>query len=194
LKLKQVWRSYRFLILISGLVVLLDQLSKAYIRSNFQEGVDMWAPWPWMIQYARIIHISNTGIAFGLFQGMGNIFTILYVVVVIGIVYYFMSVPMEDWLLRLALALLLGGALGNLVDRLTQGYVTDFISVGNFPVFNIADSGITLGVIALAIGVWLQERREKLAADALEGDLSVKADPSEALGDGDQVTKDSHLS
>jgi signal peptidase II len=57
----------------------------------------------------------------------------------------------------------LGGAVGNLIDRLTVGHVTDFISVGTFPVFNIADSSITIGVLVLILGVWLQERREKQA-------------------------------
>lgn len=59
------------------------------------------------------------------------------------------------------MGLQLGGAVGNLIDRITIGHVVDFISVGNFAVFNVADSSITLGVIVLILGVWLQERQQK---------------------------------
>ena len=68
----------------------------------------------------------------------------------------------EDWPLRLAMGMQLAGALGNLIDRLTLGgKVTEFISVGNFPVFNVADSSITLGVVVLVLGVWWKERHEQ---------------------------------
>lgn len=131
----------------------------------------MWAPWDWMLPYARIVHVSNTGVAFGMFKGMNTIFAILAILVSLAIIYYYPRVPVEDWTLRLAMGFQLGGAVGNLVDRLTQGFVTDFISVGNFPVWNVADASITVGVGILIIGVWLQERRQKkelsLRADAL---------------------------
>ncbi len=163
---KKILRNYGFLVLVAGLVIILDQVSKAYIRANFAEGVDMWAPMDWLLPYARIVYVSNTGVAFGLFKGMGGIFTILAIIVALAIVYYFPRVADEDWTLRLAMGLQLGGALGNLIDRLYQGFVTDFISVGNFPVFNIADASITVGVGVLLLGVWIQERRQKSAADA----------------------------
>jgi signal peptidase II len=89
------------------------------------------------------------------------IFILLPIVIAVGIIVYFRRIPDQDWSLRLALSLQLGGALGNLIDRITIGHVTDFISIGNFPVFNVADSAITVGVIILILGVWLQERREK---------------------------------
>ena len=161
MNLKQISRNYLFLFFVAGLIILLDQISKAYIRANFIEGVDMWAPWPWMLPYARILHVTNTGVAFGMFKGMGGIFTILAIAVALGIIYYFPRVPAEDWVLRLAMGFLLGGALGNLIDRIFIGSVTDFISVGNFAVFNIADASITVGVGILVIGIWLQERRQK---------------------------------
>jgi signal peptidase II len=155
-------RSYWFLFLIAGVIIILDQVSKSYIRANFTEGIEMWAPWDWMIPYARIVYVSNSGVAFGMFQGMGVIFAVLAIIVSLGIVYYFPRVPAEDWPLRLAMGMQLGGALGNLIDRITQNWhVTDFISVGNFPVFNIADASISVGVAVLILGVWLQERREK---------------------------------
>ena len=81
--------------------------------------------------------------------------------VAVALVWYYPSIPREDWLIRLALSLELGGALGNLVDRIRFGHVIDFVSVGNFPVFNVADSCITVGIFVLLLGIWIQERREK---------------------------------
>jgi len=70
-------------------------------------------------------------------------------------------IPEDDFFFRLALTLQMAGAAGNLIDRLYRGYVTDFISVGRFPVFNVADSCITMGVVVLLIGMWIEERRSK---------------------------------
>ena len=158
---KKFIKTYWMLFLVAGVLVALDQISKGYIRANFVEEVDMWAPWDWMLPYARIVHVSNTGVAFGMFKGMNVLFAVLAVLVSLAIIIYYPRVPAEDWTLRLAMGFQLGGALGNFVDRVTQGYVTDFISVGNFPVWNVADASITVGVGILILGVWLQERRQK---------------------------------
>ena len=63
------------------------------------------------------------------------------------------------------MSMLLGGALGNLISSLAQGYVTDFVSVGNFPVFNVADASISVGVVVLFFGMWIQEVKEKSSAE-----------------------------
>ena len=128
----------------------------------------------------RIIHINNTGAAFGLFKGANSIFMVLAVIVAGAIVYYFPSVSRKDWLIRVALSMQLAGALGNLIDRIVFGNVTDFISVGTFPVWNVADASITVGVVILLIGMWVQEKRDKKEkADTLsapEKELSEKID------------------
>jgi signal peptidase II len=158
--LRKYWDRYGLLVVISGIIIILDQLSKNWIRTNLA-FTETWSPWPWLAPYARFVHWHNTGVAFGLFQGFGIYLTLLAFIIAILIIYYYPRVPREDWSLKLAMAMQLGGALGNLVDRIQQGYVTDFISIGDFPVFNIADSSITIGVVVLLLGVWLQERREK---------------------------------
>jgi signal peptidase II len=107
------------------------------------------------------VHWYNRGAAFGMFQEGSMVFTVLAFIIIAAILYYYPQVSGADWPLRLAMSMQLGGALGNLIDRLTIGHVTDFISVGTFPVFNIADSSITVGVIALLLGVWWQERAER---------------------------------
>jgi signal peptidase II len=162
--LKRYLQDYLMLFLIAGVIVVLDQLTKSWIRQNLLIG-EVYRPDLWISNYARIVNWKNTGAAFGMFQSLGGVFTVLSFIVGGVILYYFPQISREDWLIRLSMAMLLGGAIGNLIDRLTQGYVTDFISVGNFPVFNVADSSISVGVAVLFIGMWVQERRKKSGPD-----------------------------
>ncbi len=156
----KILRKYVSLFLVAGSVILLDQLSKYLVRTRIDFG-GFWAPWPWLIPYTRIVHWNNTGAAFGMFQGFNDVFQILAIIVAIAILYYYPQVPKQDWPLRLAMGLQLGGALGNLIDRLKFGTVTDFISVGNFAVFNVADASITIGVVIMVAWMWMKERHEK---------------------------------
>ena len=110
--------------------------------------------------------MQNTGVAFGMFQNMSTLFTILPFFVTALIIYYYTQVPAPDWALKMALSMQMGGAIGNLIDRLTLGYVVDFFSVGNFPVFNVADASITGGVGILLLDMWIQESREKAEREA----------------------------
>src|SRR5215216_3326907 len=148
--------------MIAIVIVGLDQWTKAMVRGNIPAG-GSWLPesWQWLSPYARIVHWYNTGAAFGMFKDASMVFTVLAFIVIGAILFYYPKVERDDWSLRLALSMQLGGALGNLIDRLTIGHVTDFISVGNFPVFNIADASISVGAVVLFLGVWLQERAEK---------------------------------
>lgn len=143
------------LAIVAGLIIWLDQTTKDWVRMNLSLG-DTWRPFDWMPSWVRIVHWQNSGAAFGLFQNAGGIFAILAVIVTLMIVFYFPRIQRGDWALRLAMGLQLGGALGNLIDRLQHNLkVTDFIAVGDFPVFNIADSAITLGVVILFFSIWL---------------------------------------
>lgn len=160
-------KKYIFLYLqlfgIAGVAVALDQWTKWLVRENIPFA-SQWLPegLEWLSPYARIVHWHNTGAAFGMFQNGSTVFTALAFVVIAVILYYYPKIESEGWLFRLALSLQLAGALGNLIDRLTQeGRVTDFISVGTFPVFNVADSAISVGTAVLILGVWLNERAEK---------------------------------
>jgi len=173
--LKRFLKGYPFLFLLAGVIIALDQITKEIVRTNIPEG-GFWSPWDWLTPIARIVHITNTGVAFGMFQGSGGIFAVLAIIISIAIIYYYPRVAADDWTLRIAMGLQLGGALGNLIDRLFNGgNVTDFISVGNFAIFNVADSSITVGVGVLLLGVWLQERRKKAAEEAKAADSQ---DPS----------------
>lgn len=152
-------RSYLVLFGIAGLIVLFDQWSKSAVRNNLAFG-ESWMPLEWLAPYARVLHWGNEGAAFGIFQGAGGFFTILAIVVSVLIIVYYPKIESGVWLLRIAMGLQLGGALGNLVDRLIIGYVTDFISVGTFPVFNVADAGITSGAALLLLFTWFADDGE----------------------------------
>jgi signal peptidase II len=149
---------YGFLLIVSGAVIALDQWTKALVRSSLAPG-QIWTPYDGF-SFVRIVHWHNTGAAFGLFQNLGGVFSVLAVFVAVAILYYFPQVPRRDWPLRLVMGLQLGGAVGNLIDRLTLGWVTDFVSVGDFPVFNVADASISIGVVVLVLSLWVSDRGE----------------------------------
>jgi signal peptidase II len=165
-------KKYGFLLAMTGTIVALDQWTKWLIRSNLPTGA-RWLPegFEWLSPYARFVNWHNTGAAFGMFQGGSMVFTVLAFIVIGAILYYFPQVDKKDWYLRIALGMQMSGAIGNLVDRLTQdGRVTDFISIGTFPVFNVADASISVGTAVLLLGVYLQER-------ALHGEKLGTGDP-----------------
>jgi signal peptidase II len=164
-------KNYLFLFIVAGLLTALDQWSKFQVRSTLPLG-SIWSPWEWLTPYARIVHWKNTGVAFGMFQGMGTVFAVLAAIVSVVIIYYYPRVAGDSRTLKIAMSMQLAGALGNFIDRVTIGHVTDFVSVWNFPVFNVADACISVGVVILLIYVWLQEKKEK--------QLTPMAEPMEA--------------
>lgn len=158
--MKKFLRMYGIMFTIAGVIVALDQWTKWLVRTNIPLS-GSWLPdsLQWLSPYARIVNWHNTGAAFGMFQNGSMVFTVLAFIVIGAIIYYYPQVEKHDWTLRLAMSMQLAGALGNLIDRLLrEGRVTDFISIGTFPVFNVADSSITIGTGILLLGIYLQER------------------------------------
>ncbi len=179
--MKYYVRAYTFLALFAGVIVALDQWTKSLVRANIPMG-SSWMPWEWLEPYARVVHWYNTGVAFGMFQGQNLIFSILAIIVSLVIIFYFPQVPEQEPLLRVALGMQLAGAVGNLIDRVTIGHVTDFVSVGTFPVFNVADASITVGCAILLLTVYMQDRRQRKAkaVEAAEPvEQNAKQDESE---------------
>lgn len=132
------------------LLVAADQLSKLWIRSNLDVGESLFE-----VGFLRLTRVHNTGAAFGLFQGQSFLLTIIASVGVTALLLYALFFRHKFPFLdnrrgKLALGLILGGAVGNLIDRIYLGYVTDFIAVSIWPAFNIADSAIVVGSIILA--------------------------------------------
>ena len=153
-------KTYGPMLLIAALVFALDQASKYWIRTHLALRETL-IPIPAIGSWFRIVHWKNTGVAFGLFQGNGWILTVVGLAVVIGIIFYSTRVVNGPTYWKVALALELGGALGNLADRINPalGYVVDFIWIGDFPVFNLADSAIVIGAFVMLIGMWIEEKR-----------------------------------
>ena len=99
-------------------------------------------------------YITNTGSAFGLFKGFNLIFILFSMIVIIVVLYYIKKIKQNENLLQFSVGLLLGGTIGNLIDRFLYGFVVDFIDFRIWPVFNIADSSVTISVILLIILLW----------------------------------------
>lgn len=183
--LKKYFKDYVFLLGLAGIIILFDQWTKELVRTRLEVG-EIWAPWDWLIPYARIVHWQNTGAAFGMLQSFGGVFAVLAVLVAIAILFYFPQVPRVDWALRLAMVLQFAGAMGNLIDRIAQGgAVTDFVSIGTFPVFNVADASISIGVVVLILGMWIKERSNKPPLSTIPGNSPTQPDslPKEIKGE-----------
>lgn len=134
-----------YALLIAVVVVVFDQTTKAIIVATIDRG-DSWPSEDWPI---RLVHITNSGAAFGVLQDTGPLLVVASFIGVAIILAYMFTPGLTDPVLRYGLALMLGGALGNLIDRFTEGEVVDFIHFPRFPSFNVADSAITIGVLLL---------------------------------------------
>lgn len=150
---------------VSAAVVLLaDQVTKYLVRANLKPGqsVDLAA---WLSSVFRVTYVTNSGAAFGLLPGWGQFFVVVAVIVIVGVVWYYIRLSDGHWLVQLALGLQLGGASGNLVDRLRYGgSVLDFIDLNfwplhGWPVFNLADASIVGGVTLLTLLMLWEERQ-----------------------------------
>ena len=145
------------------LVVAADQLSKIWIRSNLLVGESLPEA-----GFFQLTHVQNTGAAFGLFQGQSLALTIIgsigaSALLVYALFFYRFFPFLNNRLSNSALGLILGGTLGNLIDRLNRNLIgiTDFISIGIWPAFNIADSAIVVGTIIFAYILLRLSRAEK---------------------------------
>lgn len=157
----KIIKKYDILLIVGMIVIVLDQITKLIVRANIYFG-GQWAPWSNAVEpFLRIVHWKNTGAAFGLFQNANTLFIVLAFIIAGVLIYFYPQLPQDQKWMRIALGLQFGGAVGNLIDRISIGHVTDFIAVGDFPVFNIADSGITVGTAILLLMIWLSDRQEK---------------------------------
>jgi len=160
--------------LVALLVIVLDQISKAQVLHLL--GPVEGSNWPLLGTWLSFTFVKNTGVAFGLFGGIPHFFTITSVLISIGAIYFYrFHLPNDRLWVQLSVGLIVGGAIGNIIDRLRYSYVVDFIRVSWFPgIFNLADSAITVGVIMLAgYLLFIGERpaRPAPADDALLGEL-----------------------
>lgn len=135
------------LLAIAVIIVALDQASKAGIRALLHPG----EVWPEGWELIRISHVHNTGAAFGILQDASGFLVVATLVAIVAITFFLFTLPDHSHWYPIALSSILGGAIGNLVDRVRLGYVTDFIDPTHYPAFNLADSAIVLGVLTIAL-------------------------------------------
>lgn len=164
------------------IVIALDQITKQLFWRNGQnyDVID---------GFFRITLVKNAGAAFGLFQGGRVFFIVASVIAIVFLLYIGLRLPASEWQRRTLLGLIMGGALGNLIDRVYAGEVIDFFDVGigahRWPVFNVADMGVSIGAVLLLAYIVFGSRSADPAARA--GDAAVSGEPqSERAIAGDE--------
>ena len=153
--------SWPVFLLLAGVIVALDQLTKAWLVSFLQPGQSVNVAG----DYLRLVHSQNNGGLFGLFRGQAAIFGLVSIVV-IGLIVAYHARAGGGRYMSITLGLLLGGALGNLIDRLRLNYVVDFVDAGvgdlRWYTFNVADAAISFSLLLLlAASVWPQLARRR---------------------------------
>jgi signal peptidase II len=174
-------RDWAFLAGVTTFILVLDQASKWLVRQNLAVG-EAWAPIPALEKLFTVTHVQNTGVAFGQMAGLGWLFMLVNLGVLIAVLAYYPSIPADQWQLRLAAALILAGDLGNVIDRLStaaflaqdtgslwralpRASVTDFFDFKIWPVWNIADLSLVTGVLILAWTLWRSTSAETASAE-----------------------------
>ena len=158
------------LYVVALIAVVLDQYTKLLVRQNMFLGQTIVVH-PVLRNIFDLTYTTNTGIAFGMFQKIGPVVSVLAALVVAIIIYYNNQLSERDAWLRLALGLQRGGAIGNnLIARLFLGSVVDFLHIHYWPIFNVADSCITVGVLIMVILMIKEIRQEKLVQQIGDND------------------------
>ncbi|VAW49622.1 Lipoprotein signal peptidase [hydrothermal vent metagenome] len=138
-------------VIIAVLIVLIDRITKLFFIDLLSYGESL----PIIKNVFHMTLVHNTGIAFGMFKDQGAVFIIIPIIAIILLIFNIYYYKQNDEVLSrsyiVAFSLILGGAIGNLIDRIYYGYVIDFIDFRIWPVFNIADSAITIGAVVVAI-------------------------------------------
>ncbi len=150
------------LFIVVAIVVFIDQLTKQIISSTMEIGQSTAV----IGNFLYITYVRNPGAAFGMLPYQTAFFVVITVVVGVLILYYYRMLSDDHKWLRFGLSLQLGGALGNLIDRISGGYVVDFINFTVWPpVFNVADSAIVIGILIFLIAFWRDPQLRGQGAD-----------------------------
>jgi signal peptidase II len=174
------WFRHAWIVLaVAAVIIALDQWTKSLVRDTIPIYGSVF-PIPALGEYFYFQHIYNYGAAFGILQAGSSFFITVAAIVSIAILVYVRYLSLDQWFVRVMLGLQMGGALGNVIDRIYQGYVTDFIKMGipdvyYWPTYNIADSGIVIGVIGLGIYIVGDDiRRQRQARAAAEEEHNAR--------------------
>jgi signal peptidase II len=147
---------------IALIAIVVDQYTKLLVRKNMVAGETIMVH-PALRNIFDLTYTTNTGVAFGMFKEIGPVVSVLAILVVAIIIYYNNQLSERDVWLRVALGMQMGGAIGNnLIDRLFLGSVVDFLHIHYWPIFNVADSCITVGVVIIVVLMIREIVQEKL--------------------------------
>jgi signal peptidase II len=159
------WQRWAALFSSAAAVFVIDQSSKAWVTSHLALG-ESWAPIPAIADYFAILRSANSGAAFSLLPQAGDLFLLVALAMMVGIVVLYPRMPAGHWWERFALGLLLGGVAGNALDRIRLAYVVDFVRLQFRPyisnVSNLADHAIVIGILILLIAQWSTDRARKV--------------------------------
>jgi signal peptidase II len=147
----------RLLLAVAGIVLAVDQATKTLVRELMRLDQSI----PIFGDFLKLTYVKNTGAAFGMFSHGRPVFVVATILAICLILFYHMKTKETNVWFNIALGLELGGAVGNLIDRVARGWVTDFIHFKQFAVFNAADSAITVGVILLLVTLTIDMVREQ---------------------------------
>jgi signal peptidase II len=156
-------------LLIVAFILLLDQVSKAWVLQNIEAGQTLLLI-PQLHPYFQLTYSQNTGAAFGIFPAAGGVLLVVAILVSCVVVWFFIQSEARAHLQHTGMALVVGGAMGNVIDRLQHGFVVDFVHL-SLPgvisnVSNFADHAIVLGVLALLLDSWKRDRAARAAPPA----------------------------
>jgi len=143
-------RKYNVVFSTALIIILIDQLSKFFVRTNFQLNQSI----PVIDNIFHLTYIQNTGAGFGILKSQALILIFISVAVIGIILYNFDKIKNNETSLQILAGFVLGGTIGNLINRLAYGHVIDFLDFQIWPIFNFADSFVTIGVIGLIIYLW----------------------------------------
>lgn len=135
--------------------MIVDRVTKVIVEHRYGVG---YGPKPIVDHVLFLTVLRNSGAAFGVFQNFTGFFLVVSLLVMAAILIYYPRIPAHDWPGRIGLAMVFGGAVANAYDRGLQGSVIDFIQVPHWPVFNVADSAISVGVVLLVVGSFFRSR------------------------------------
>lgn len=166
-------------LVVAAVVVVLDQITKALVIRALgpPENGATATIIPKVLDFR---HDMNTGAAFNLFQGRSTTLLIIGVIVIGVLIYYYRALPQRNPWLRVAVGGVLGGAVGNIIDRLRLGHVTDWIHITHYPTFNVADSCVTLGMITLAVYLVFLDRAPRQTQADDTGRQEIKTPETES--------------
>ncbi|MBI4675266.1 MAG: signal peptidase II [Chloroflexi bacterium] len=170
-------------IFVAGIAVcvfVLDQLTKMMVVQNIGMG-NVWYPIP-AFEFLRIVGSYNTGTACGYFPQLSMLFTVAPFFILAVVVWFYRSQKKPSWLLSIGIGLIIGGAVGNLVNRLQLGYVIDFVQVGTFPIFNVADASVSTAVVLMLLWSLREDTAHAKPADAASDAVPVTPNASWKLG------------